>query len=42
MLVVINAIINGEEDEILSCGDMNNDNIINILDIVIIVDLILA
>ena len=42
VLVVINAIINGEGDDILSCGDMNNDNTLNILDIVIIVDLILA
>ena len=42
VLIVINAIINGEWEDVIACGDMNGDNTLNISDIIIIVNLILS
>ena len=42
VVMIINAIINNTTDEVLDCGDMNQDGILNVSDLVLIIDIILG
>ena len=42
VVILLNAIISGDTEELLSCGDVNGDGILNVSDLIIIVNLILG
>ena len=41
MVILVNAIIDNNTDQYLECGDVNEDGLINVTDLVTILDIIL-